>query len=216
MNLKKVLRGSLTKIIVCYFNCFTDHQIIVSYIISKDLFPGKQSRVCFQRVFLIFIYKWREYNINVELYLVPIEVSRKPTAASTGRWGLCLPCRYSHLLTFSILLPKATPMAMGEQSSIYHLEIDDGRDPSVREYIDNTLTALLGGLSSSPPKALSISLKCRAKRTTAIINPLSGALEARPSVETHRTYFWPGKTAHEAWKFGRSSPIAQTQSWISH
>ncbi|KAJ5794696.1 Winged helix-turn-helix transcription repressor DNA-binding [Penicillium paradoxum] len=90
---------------------------------------------------------------------------------------------------------------MADQSTIYTLDIDDGRDPLVREYIDNTLEALLHGLSASPPEALSITLKCRARRTDAIINPISGALEANPRIETHRTYFWPGKTAHEAWKF---------------
>lgn len=97
-------------------------------------------------------------------------------------------------------------MAMADSSVIHALELDDGRDPLVREYIDNTLIALLHGLSSSPAEALSISLKCRAKQTAAIINPITGALEASTRIETHRTFFWPGKTAHEAWKFSMIFP----------
>ncbi|CAI7626921.1 unnamed protein product [Penicillium glandicola] len=93
-------------------------------------------------------------------------------------------------------------MAMAEPSTIHTLEIDDGRDPSVQEFIDNTLAALIHGLSQSPTEAnLSITLKRRASPTACIINPISGALEASPRVETYRKYSWPGKTAHEAWKF---------------
>ncbi|KAJ5405975.1 Winged helix-turn-helix transcription repressor DNA-binding [Penicillium sp. CMV-2018d] len=93
-------------------------------------------------------------------------------------------------------------MAMAEPSTINGLEIDDGRDPSVQEFIDNTLAALIHGLSQSPVEAhISITLKRRASPMACIINPITGALEASPRVETHRKYSWPGKTAHEAWKF---------------
>ncbi|KAJ5534002.1 Winged helix-turn-helix transcription repressor DNA-binding [Penicillium freii] len=93
-------------------------------------------------------------------------------------------------------------MAMAEPSTITALEIDDGRDPSVQEFIDNTLAALIHGLSQSPVEAhISITLKRRASPMACIINPITGALEASPRVETHRKYSWPGKTAHEAWKF---------------
>ncbi|OQD65944.1 hypothetical protein PENPOL_c005G00038 [Penicillium polonicum] len=93
-------------------------------------------------------------------------------------------------------------MAMAEPSTINALEIDDGRDPSVQEFIDNTLAALIHGLSQSPVEAhISITLKRRASPMACIINPITGALEASPRVESHRKYSWPGKTAHEAWKF---------------
>ncbi|KGO43306.1 Winged helix-turn-helix transcription repressor DNA-binding [Penicillium expansum] len=91
---------------------------------------------------------------------------------------------------------------MAEPSTIQNLEIDDGRDPSVQEFIDNTLAALIHGLSQSPTEAnISITLKRRASPIACIINPITGALEASPRAETHRKYSWPGKTAHEAWKF---------------
>ncbi|KAJ5360221.1 Winged helix-turn-helix transcription repressor DNA-binding [Penicillium concentricum] len=93
-------------------------------------------------------------------------------------------------------------MAMTEPSTINTLKIDDGRDPSVQEFINNTLASLIHGLSQSPAEAnLSITLKRRASPIACIINPITGALEASPRVETHRKYSWPGKTAHEAWKF---------------
>ncbi|KAJ5958766.1 Winged helix-turn-helix transcription repressor DNA-binding [Penicillium vulpinum] len=93
-------------------------------------------------------------------------------------------------------------MAMAEPSAIHPLEIDDGRDPSVQEFIDNTLAALIHGLSQPPADAnISITLKRRTSPMACIINPISGALEATPRAETYRKYSWPGKTAHEAWKF---------------
>ncbi|KXG50117.1 Winged helix-turn-helix transcription repressor DNA-binding [Penicillium griseofulvum] len=92
-------------------------------------------------------------------------------------------------------------MAMAELTADT-LEIDDGRDPSVQEFINNTLTSLIHGLSQPPAEAnISITLKRRASPTSCIINPITGALEASPKVETHREYSWPGKTPYEAWKF---------------
>ncbi|KAJ5512713.1 Winged helix-turn-helix transcription repressor DNA-binding [Penicillium fimorum] len=91
---------------------------------------------------------------------------------------------------------------MAEPSTIQTLEIDDGRDPSVQEFINNMLASLIHGLSQSPTEAnLSITLKRRAGPIACILNPITAALEASPRAETYRRYSWPGKTAHEAWKF---------------
>jgi hypothetical protein len=93
------------------------------------------------------------------------------------------------------------------EPTIDNLEIDDGRDPSVQEFIDNTLAALIHELSRSPADAnISITLKRRASPVACIINPTTGALEASPRIDTYRKYSWPGKTAHEAWKFSKIVP----------
>ncbi|KAJ5164967.1 Winged helix-turn-helix transcription repressor DNA-binding [Penicillium coprophilum] len=93
-------------------------------------------------------------------------------------------------------------MAMAEISTIEIVEIDDGRDPSVQVFINNTLASLLHGLSQSPAEAnLSITLKRRASPVAYMINPITGALEPSSRVDTYRNYSWPGKTAYEAWKF---------------
>ncbi|KAG0156110.1 hypothetical protein PDIDSM_3286 [Penicillium digitatum] len=91
---------------------------------------------------------------------------------------------------------------MAEPTTIHTLEMDDDRDPSVQGFINNTLAAFVHGLSQSPTEAnISITLKRRASPTACAINTLTGALEPIPRVETYRKYSWPGKTAHEAWKF---------------
>ncbi|KAJ5229982.1 Winged helix-turn-helix transcription repressor DNA-binding [Penicillium chrysogenum] len=88
------------------------------------------------------------------------------------------------------------------EPTIHNLEIDGGPDPSVQEFIDNTLAALVNELSRSPAEAnISITLKRRASPIACIINPTTGALEASPRIDTYRKYSWPGKTAYEAWKF---------------
>ncbi|CAG8030886.1 unnamed protein product [Penicillium salamii] len=85
--------------------------------------------------------------------------------------------------------------------SIQSLELRE-QDASVREYIGKTLVTLVHGLTLPPPEAhLSLSVKRRANSTSCIINPITGALEASPRVETTRTYSWPAKTAYEEWKF---------------
>ncbi|CAG8313245.1 unnamed protein product [Penicillium salamii] len=85
--------------------------------------------------------------------------------------------------------------------SIQSLELKE-QDASVREYIGKTLVTLVHGLALPPPEAhLSLSVKRRANSTSCIINPITGALEASPRVETTRTYSWPAKTAYEEWKF---------------
>ncbi|CAG8895720.1 unnamed protein product [Penicillium egyptiacum] len=100
-------------------------------------------------------------------------------------------------------------MAMAEPSIFHNLEIDDGRDPSVQEFIENTLAALINELSRSPAEAnISITLKRRASPIACIINPTNGALEASTRVDTYRKYSWPGKTAHEAWKFTAKGLVA--------
>lgn len=96
---------------------------------------------------------------------------------------------------------------MAQPSIPQKLEMDDGRDPSVQEYIDTTLAALIHGLTLPPSEArLSVVLKRRANPTACTINPITGALEASPRVNTNRTYSWPGKTAYEAWKFSMTLP----------
>ncbi|OQD88285.1 hypothetical protein PENANT_c004G10576 [Penicillium antarcticum] len=76
------------------------------------------------------------------------------------------------------------------------------RDPTVRAFIDNTLTDLVHELSLSPTEAHpSITLKRRANPAACVINPINGALEANLRAETYKTYSWPGTTAFEAWKF---------------
>jgi meiotic recombination protein SPO11 len=93
-------------------------------------------------------------------------------------------------------------MAQAQPSNPQPLEVDDGQDPSVQEYIDTTLMALVHELTLPPSEArLSVVLKRRANPTSCIINPLTGALEASPRFDASRTYSWPGKTAYEAWKF---------------
>ncbi|KAJ6186064.1 Winged helix-turn-helix transcription repressor DNA-binding [Penicillium mononematosum] len=65
------------------------------------------------------------------------------------------------------------------EPTIHSLEIDDGRDPSVQGFIDNTLAALMNELSRSPAEAdISITLKRKASPIACIINPTTGALEA--------------------------------------
>lgn len=72
----------------------------------------------------------------------------------------------------------------------------------VREYIDNTLTALLCELCLSPSEGHpSITLRRRPKATSTRINPRTGALEADQQEDAHRIYTWPGGTAMEAWRF---------------
>ncbi|CAG7978451.1 unnamed protein product [Penicillium olsonii] len=78
----------------------------------------------------------------------------------------------------------------------------NGTNASVRAYIENTLATLVHGLTLPPSEAhLSLILKRRANSASCMINPVTGALEACPRVESTRTYSWPGKTVYEEWKF---------------
>lgn len=72
----------------------------------------------------------------------------------------------------------------------------------IQDYIDSTLAAILDDLSS-PDGRPAIMLKRRSKKARFFINPSNGALET-DHVETHITYTWPGKDAHEAWRFSTS------------
>ena len=69
----------------------------------------------------------------------------------------------------------------------------------VQDYINNTLAAALDELSS-PQGRPAIVLKRRSKKTPFFINPSNGALETHET-EACITYAWPGKDAHEAWRF---------------
>ena len=69
----------------------------------------------------------------------------------------------------------------------------------VQDYIDNTLAAALDELSS-PQGRPAIVLKRRSKKMPFFINPSNGALETNET-ETCIIYTWPGKDAHEAWRF---------------
>lgn len=89
----------------------------------------------------------------------------------------------------------------------------------VQGYINNTLAATLEELSS-PQGRPAIVLKRRSKMTPFFINPNNGALETNET-ETRITYTWPGKNAHEAWRFSMWSPrpgyssAADSKNWLS-
>lgn len=89
----------------------------------------------------------------------------------------------------------------------------------VQDYIDNTLAATLEELSS-PQGRPAIVLKRRSKMTPFFVNPNNGALETNET-ETRITYTWPGKNAHEAWRFSMWSPrpgyssAADSKNWLS-
>lgn len=69
----------------------------------------------------------------------------------------------------------------------------------VQSYIETTLAALLDELSS-PDGRPTITLKRRSQKSQFFINPSNKALEASED-EALISYTWPGKDAHEAWKF---------------
>lgn len=72
----------------------------------------------------------------------------------------------------------------------------------IRQYIDETLIALLDELSLVPSEGRpSINLRRRTNAAAAAINSSTGALEANQPERADRTYTWPGSTALEAWKF---------------
>lgn len=134
-------------------------------------------------------------------------MSCKLNYTRTGPLACCPP--QNHLV-----LLKSTAMA---EPTIHNLEIDGGPDPSVQEFIDNTLAALVNELSRSPAEAnISITLKRRASPIACIINPTTGALEASPRIDTYRKYSWPGKTAYEAWKFSKILPPPTVRTPTGH
>ncbi|KAJ5381543.1 uncharacterized protein N7496_003971, partial [Penicillium cataractarum] len=72
----------------------------------------------------------------------------------------------------------------------------------VRNYIDNVLIDLLNQLTLSPSEGQpSITLRCKSRSATCMINSHNGALEAGRNEDAFRSYSWPGRTAHESWKF---------------
>lgn len=77
------------------------------------------------------------------------------------------------------------------------------QDP-VQDYITSTISAVLHELSS-PSGRPAISITRRPPRQSSYINPVCGALEADQSESRTVNYNWPGKDAHEAWKFSTAS-----------
>ncbi|KAF3395892.1 Meiotic recombination protein rec12 [Penicillium rolfsii] len=80
----------------------------------------------------------------------------------------------------------------------------------VRNYIDKVLVDILHQLSLCPSEGQpSITLRCRPRQATCMINPDNGALEAGRDTCAYRSYSWPGSTAKESWKFSKdsSSPV---------
>lgn len=70
----------------------------------------------------------------------------------------------------------------------------------VQSYIQETLAAILDGLSS-PDGQSSITLKHRSKKFASLfINPQTLALETS-EIQTYTTYRWPGRDENEAWRF---------------
>ncbi|KAI9373749.1 meiotic recombination protein spo11 [Aspergillus egyptiacus] len=71
-------------------------------------------------------------------------------------------------------------------------------NPRVRQYIDQTLAALLDQILSEGKPAITI--KRKAGGTAYLINSSNGALESH-SATTDVTYSWEGKDGYEAWRF---------------
>ena len=81
----------------------------------------------------------------------------------------------------------------------------------VRKYIDNVLIHLLNQLSLSPLEAQPlITLRCKPRAATCMINSRNGALEAGHNEDAFRSYSWPGRTAYESWKFSMLAVFAST------
>ena len=80
-------------------------------------------------------------------------------------------------------------------------------------YIDNTLAALLDELSS-PDGHPTITLKRRSRKSGYYINLNNGALKANET-DTYVSYTWPGKDAHEAWRFSMGSKFPRTTHAVS-
>ncbi|KAJ5280223.1 hypothetical protein N7478_005595 [Penicillium angulare] len=82
-------------------------------------------------------------------------------------------------------------------------------EASVRAYIDNTLCALFHELSLPASVGRpSVTLRRRTNATAYRINSVTGALEAVGPEASNRTYYWPGNSAFEAWRFSMSDPSA--------
>lgn len=72
----------------------------------------------------------------------------------------------------------------------------------VQGYLSETLAATIAELSS-PDGRPSITFRRRYQKATFFINPNTRALEAAETT-SQITYTWPGKDAHEAWKYSQS------------
>ncbi|KAI9041689.1 putative meiosis-specific topoisomerase Spo11 [Aspergillus affinis] len=73
------------------------------------------------------------------------------------------------------------------------------KDP-VQNYIATTISAVLQELSS-PNGRPAISINQKPQKKSCYINTVTGALETDDSQTRTINYTWPGKDAHEAWKF---------------
>lgn len=79
----------------------------------------------------------------------------------------------------------------------------------VRNYIDSVLIDLLNQLSLFPSEGQpSITLRCKPRAATCMINSRNGALEAGRNEDAYRSYSWPGRTAYESWKFSMWTAVA--------
>lgn len=93
------------------------------------------------------------------------------------------------------------------------LQLDHiGQDPKeqVQSYIDNALAALLDELSS-PDGHPTITLKRRSRKSAYYINLSNGALKANET-DTYVSYSWPGRDAHEAWRFSMESQVSMDRA----
>jgi meiotic recombination protein SPO11 len=88
------------------------------------------------------------------------------------------------------IMSLATALVLNEEQAL------------VRSYIDSVLIDLLNQLSLFPSEGQpSITLRCQPRAETCVVNPRNGALEAGRNDDAYRSYSWPGRTAHESWKF---------------
>lgn len=78
----------------------------------------------------------------------------------------------------------------------------------VRNYIDSTLVAVLDELSS-PDGHPTITLKRRSRKSGYYISPRNGALKAKET-DKYVSYMWPGKDAHEVWRFSEEPKLLST------
>lgn len=83
--------------------------------------------------------------------------------------------------------------------------INQNARDQVHEYVDSTLAALLDELSS-PDGHPTITLKRRSRKSGYYISPSNGALKAKET-DKYISYTWPGKDAHEVWRFSEEPKL---------
>lgn len=93
-------------------------------------------------------------------------------------------------------LPSVSLMADLAPTPDYPETSNDRVQDSINHVLERALTETL--LHGKP----SITLKQRPKGAGFFINPTTAALEmSEPDADTYKTYSFPGKDAHEAWRF---------------